>query len=175
MTTSLRTGTQTPVLRICRICNGEANKVLHVREMMLGTREVFDYVQCSACHCLQIAEIPDDIGRYYPGDYYSYDTRRHNSVKRVRRGMRRRWILTAPAPVAVLLGLLSPSDELFHAYRRLGLKVTHRLLDVGAGSGAHVLDLHDAGVTNAVGVDLYVPKNITMGDATLCINGILGK
>jgi cyclopropane fatty-acyl-phospholipid synthase-like methyltransferase len=57
--------------------------------------------------------------------------------------------------------LFSGSDELFHLYReRLGLTLNSRLLDVGSGSGAHVIELREAGVVNAYGVDPYVPQTI---------------
>ena len=57
----------------CRICGwtGEA-KVLNVREMQFDTREEFRYFECENCHCLQIEEIPEDLGSYYGAGYYSY-------------------------------------------------------------------------------------------------------
>src|SRR5689334_15160240 len=55
----------------CRICGGrENNAVYRAREMQLGWRDEFDYFQCAACDCLQIAEIPQDIHRYYPPGYF---------------------------------------------------------------------------------------------------------
>jgi hypothetical protein len=57
----------------CRICaNNENQKVSEVREMMFGFRDVFTYFQCSVCGCLQIADIPTDMSKYYPSNYYSY-------------------------------------------------------------------------------------------------------
>ena len=57
----------------CRVCDweGTAEKVT-AREMMYGTGEAFTYFICSKCHCLQIETIPDDLGKYYGNDYYSY-------------------------------------------------------------------------------------------------------
>jgi SAM-dependent methyltransferase len=152
---------------VCRICGGSFQRSLRVREMMFGSREAFLYRQCADCGCLQIAAMPNDIARYYPADYYSYDLRRHPSLKRRRRGLRRRWILSAPKPIATFLGVFSPSDELFHMYRRLGVNLGCRLLDVGAGSGGHVLELRDAGVANAIGLDPFVRADVVMGGETL--------
>jgi SAM-dependent methyltransferase len=137
--------------------------------MMLGSREEFDYFQCADCHCLQIDDVPVDIERHYPRDYYSYDLRRHKAWKRRRRGLRRRWILTAPRPLVSLTSLFSSSDEMFHTYRKSGLRLTDRLLDVGAGSGAHVLELWDAGVAGATGVDPFVPETIVI-DGTVLVH-----
>ena len=57
----------------CRICGwtGEA-KTLAVREMMFHTGEEFQYFECGHCHCLQIAEVPENLGDYYGDSYYSY-------------------------------------------------------------------------------------------------------
>ena len=142
----------------CRICGGPLVRALRVREMMFGTREEFSYHQCAGCDCLQIDAVPADIGRHYPTDYYSYDLTQHNAIKRLRRGTRRRLILTAPALISRSMRLFSGSDDLFHLYRhRLGVSLTSRLLDVGSGSGAHVIELREAGIRRAFGVDPYVP------------------
>lgn len=59
----------------CRVCDWEGTaEKLQAREMMNGTREEFAYFVCPNCHCLQIENIPSDLGKYYDSDYYSYDT-----------------------------------------------------------------------------------------------------
>ena len=57
----------------CRICGtqGEFQSYL-VREMMQGTKEEFEYFVCGNCNCLQIAEVPEDLGKYYGENYYSF-------------------------------------------------------------------------------------------------------
>src|SRR6478752_5421007 len=56
--------------RVCRICasNGPHPHFV-VREMMFGTREPFDYFECSNCKTLQIVDVPADLARHYPTDY----------------------------------------------------------------------------------------------------------
>lgn len=57
----------------CRLCGAEGMFDSYlVREMMQDNHEEFEYFVCSACNCLQIAEIPPDLGRYYGKDYYSF-------------------------------------------------------------------------------------------------------
>ena len=57
---------------VCRVCGAEGRFPHHVvPEMMFGTRELFDYFECEACGCLQIASIPSDLSRHYPASYYS--------------------------------------------------------------------------------------------------------
>ena len=53
-------------MKNCRICDGEISKSYTVREMLLGTRDTFEYLECGSCGCLQIAEIPDNLLKYYP-------------------------------------------------------------------------------------------------------------
>lgn len=57
----------------CRICGcDEAAVRISAREMMIPTRKSFAYFECAGCHCLQIQEIPEDLGDYYGKDYYSF-------------------------------------------------------------------------------------------------------
>ncbi len=57
----------------CRICGweGDAEKYT-AREMMNNTKEEFAYFVCPDCNCLQIEAVPEDLGKYYGSDYYSY-------------------------------------------------------------------------------------------------------
>jgi hypothetical protein len=57
----------------CKVClNNEDNTLFIFREMMLGLREDFDYILCNKCGCLQIVEVPKNMQKYYPYNYYSY-------------------------------------------------------------------------------------------------------
>ncbi len=58
----------------CRICGGEApeSAAVTAKELMYGSRDTFQYFECPVCHCLQITEIPENLGKYYGDGYYSY-------------------------------------------------------------------------------------------------------
>ena len=58
---------------VCRVCGakGEFESYLS-REMMQNKRDEFEYFVCPECGCLQIAEVPDNLGDYYGEGYYSF-------------------------------------------------------------------------------------------------------
>ncbi len=63
---------------VCRVCGARnRNKTYRAKEMMYGSREEFDYFICDSCKCMQIAHIPEDMGKYYPNMYYSFDKRKN--------------------------------------------------------------------------------------------------
>lgn len=41
---------------------------------MFGFRDEFDYLECDECGCLQLITIPPDLIKYYPPNYYSYQS-----------------------------------------------------------------------------------------------------
>lgn len=66
----------------CRICGkSDRNKTYVVKEMMYGTKKEFDYFVCNHCKCMQIAEVPDNLGEYYQDDYYSFKEVERKEIK----------------------------------------------------------------------------------------------
>lgn len=63
----------------CRVCGVHGkNKTYTVKEMMYGTKKEFDYFVCENCKCMQIKDVPEDLGEYYQNDsYYSFDERNY--------------------------------------------------------------------------------------------------
>ena len=57
----------------CIICDAKGEfQTWLVREMLYGTRKEFEYFECPECKCLQISEIPKNLGDYYGEWYYSF-------------------------------------------------------------------------------------------------------
>lgn len=64
----------TTIYRECRICGSRADhKMYRVKEMYFGTRQEFEYFECEKCQCLQIVEVPEDLGKFYGQKYYSFE------------------------------------------------------------------------------------------------------
>jgi SAM-dependent methyltransferase len=146
-------------MKVCKICSNEVgNKIHQVREMMFGLRDRFDYLECGQCGCVQLMEIPKDIARYYPGNYYSYQ--RHGWLMT---RVRRRWSAYARGSKSLLgwfvTELFSPNNAM-RAVHRLDLPKETRILEIGSGSGRLLQDLYYFGLTDVTGVDPFIEKDI---------------
>ncbi len=160
----------------CRICaNATGNQEYCMREMMFGFRDTFTYFQCPACGCLQIAEIPTDMSKYYGGDYYSFDvpTRPVPGDRSwpVRLAIHARddFAIFRRPLLGGLLYRLFPNKRLKReieqwfpgdGVRYLRVRRTSRILDVGCGAGGLLLTLHRAGFPHLLGVDAYLAGDI---------------
>src|SRR6266498_937314 len=62
------------VMLSCKICgNTLNNRKFIAKERMLGFMDEFEYFECSACGCIQIVAVPENMEKYYPRDkYYSF-------------------------------------------------------------------------------------------------------
>jgi len=145
----------------CHICQCTQADFLTVQELMHDTKDSFDYAQCQQCGCLQLLDVPQDLPKYYPSNYYSYATpKSKRTIKEFRRGLKRHWVLTHPKLLSPIFRLLFKKYALFWAYRRLGMNSDWKVLDVGAGSGAHVMELRSARIQGALGVDPFLKEDI---------------
>jgi SAM-dependent methyltransferase len=148
-----------------------------VTEMNLGLGEWFQYVQCTDCGCLQIAELPRDMQRFYPPDYYSFarDPLRNRGLRRWIRSHRDRYAITGRGLVGRGLAQIYPYR--FAAVRewlqRTGATPTSRILDVGCGRGELLFDLASHGFRHLTGVDPFIAGDIRYANGARVIHGIL--
>jgi len=143
--------------------------------MQLGLREEFEYFECSKCGCLQIAEVPPDLSKYYPENYYSYLVD-GPSLVHPRNGIR-------AARAKLIIKILS--HHYFSNKNALGEWLTKRsslagdyplwvrnkklnlrlhsnssFLDVGCGKGKLLLDLSVLGFSNLLGIDPFLKEDV---------------
>lgn len=132
--------------------------------MFLGTREKFDYVVCATCGCLQIAEIPKDLGRFYGGRYY---TRTAKAIERrfeeMRSATRARWTSMRLAAGPVLRPFAGHRYARFAWFTRTQTGIEDAILEVGCGSGRLLGRLHREGFRNLTGIDPHLGPSARSG------------
>jgi SAM-dependent methyltransferase len=145
---------------VCPLCQGAAAPLHDAREMMIGTRERFRYGECDGCGSLVLIDVPDDLGPYYPADYYSLRPL-------VRSRAPRRWLKEARAAAAArglrrtatLLGAGKPPPWL-RWIEVAGLDRSASICDIGCGRGELLFELANAGFAETVGIDPLVPESV---------------
>jgi SAM-dependent methyltransferase len=161
----------------CRICGEARNLRRHrAREMFFGYGDAFDYLECPACGCLQIAEVPDDLGRYYGGAYYSLAERRSAPPRpSAARRARDRLLLLDRSPLGRLAaGALRRAAPEAHTARLLPLtrdaglaRFDDRILDVGCGAGDFLFALAARGFTALEGCDPFIDAPVQAGPVAI--------
>jgi SAM-dependent methyltransferase len=151
--------------RVCRVCGAEDGlEEYAVREMMFGLRDEFLYFQCGRCGCLQIAEVPEDLARYYPAAYYAYqeDEEPARPLQRALRRARNAYAFSRRGALGRLLYAWKPYPRgaAFRWLQRNGLTLDSRILDVGCGSGGLLRDMRRFGYRDLLGVDPYIDADI---------------
>ncbi len=148
----------------CRICNNLINNhIYEVSELMFGYRDKFKYFQCSKCKCLQIAEIPTDISKYYPPNYYSFTSdpfkKYENPLKKNRVKFRDYYTVLGKGIFATAVKILYSRNR-YKILSNLSLTRDSRILDVGCGSGWYLYGLREIGFNNILGIDPYIKNDI---------------
>ncbi|WP_215226557.1 class I SAM-dependent methyltransferase [Echinicola shivajiensis] len=138
----------------CRLCgNDNGNSIFPVREMMFGFQEVFDYVECGSCKTIQIVKVPEDLGKYYPNEYYSLgEINYSNSIKKI---------------VKIIRGSLFKWTKLnflkhYHYgdwLEELDLPFNSKIGDIGCGNGQLLYEWSVSGYTSLVGIDPFISSS----------------
>lgn len=153
---------------ICKICgNTESNQTLKVREMMFGLREEFTYFQCNKCGCLQIAELPVEMLKYYSGEnYYSFLSKTKETGK-FKQYLKKLYIDLYYHSI-IPTGSYVKRFPFFKTLKELKIKNRQtNILDIGCGNGKLIRQLYSCGYENVLGIDPYIEKEISFGSAKI--------
>ena len=154
----------------CEVCgNAQGNRVFGAREMMFGLREHFNYLECAACGALQLLEVPGDLSRFYPENYYSLlgaPSAVDRSPALTARKARAAVLLRVPPRAVDALvhagwTLLVPTE--FMALAGLGLRTSSVVCDLGSGSGQILAWMSGQGFSNLTGFDPYIDQDLDIG------------
>ena len=157
-------------MNICRICNGDISETYVVKEMLIGLREPFEYIKCQSCGCLQISKIPINLAKYYSNNYYSLRVAEKKKSRFVRDYIRKSFALyniCGEGILGAVLRLFKSPDPIHLVYRRIGLKVSDKILDVGGGAGEHALSLFRIGFSHVMSVDPFILENVFCDDTLI--------
>ncbi|OAT81219.1 hypothetical protein A6M21_11370 [Desulfotomaculum copahuensis] len=145
----------------CKICDNfvEKSSLFNVQEMMFGYKDTFSYFQCPKCGCLQIAEVPFDMSKYYPPDYYSYNDISFGMLANKARRLRNYYAVFNKGFLGKLIYAKYPYTNMRSLYE-LDLNIKSFIMDVGCGNGLLLKDLKDIGFLNLLGIDPYIKKDI---------------
>jgi len=148
---------------ICQICgNSSNNKTFFIKEMMFGFREEFPYTECSRCGCLQIEEIPKNISKYYPKNYYSFqsDKTKRNFLKNYFIDELHKYILFKKSLIGKILSARYPAP-IMDCIRLAMVNYDSKILDVGCGAGHLLYSLRGAGFKDLFGIDPYIESGFS--------------
>ena len=167
----------------CGVCgNTTDNTSLIAREMMLGIKEDFEYFQCSNCGCLQLKDIPANMGRYYPKeDYYSLkkeNIKKLKPVKKYIKGLRANWNFSSKKNLlGGFINLFYKPKPIFGWLKCGGVELTSSILDVGCGSGGLLLKLREEGFLNnrLVGIDPFIQEDINYSNGVTILKKTLSE
>lgn len=159
----------------CIVCDNVLGHRLHYpREMMFNSGEIFEYLECGYCGCLQITQIPEDLGRHYPNDgYYSYKPPKQNPLPEWMlhlRSARTRHLLGQKNTMGAILAMLTKNESVhFSWFRRGDITLESRILDIGCGVGELLLKLRREGFRNLQGADPFIREDIDYGNGVLIL------
>ena len=172
------------MVRYCRICgNEQGNRIHQTREMMFGTRDTFEYLECGQCGTLQIVDIPD-LSLYYPRDYYSLDESTNIEIaKNIRRRVAAKYIgkqlLYGNSMLGRWLVAKRPHlpDQFPLSLREpiLNLNFHSRILDFGCGRGGLLQTLYYFGFQNLTGADAFIDDDLSYSTGVVVLKRPLAE
>jgi SAM-dependent methyltransferase len=135
-------------MKECEICQTSELKAIVAQERMYGTGDIFNYKECSSCKALFLADIPEDLGKYYPSNYYSFGSfNRSNALLALLKKLRYK---------AFSRGFSFNSPVYYDWLSPLSLTPTSKIADIGCGNGQLLAEMAYSGFQQLDGYDPYI-------------------
>ena len=156
----------------CRICGNSQNQTYYkALDLVQGTKDEFDYVECSECGCVQLKELITDLSKYYDEDYYSFkkprkkNFLRDNPLKRFLLGKRAEAYLGNKNFFGNFLLSFTKPPKILKKFDGLNISRNSSVLDIGCGKKARILNkLASEGFTDLQGADPFLKEDITFSN-----------
>ncbi len=130
--------------------------------MQLGLREMFTYMECGSCGCMQLLDIPADLGKYYPNEgYYSFNLSLDIQQKpdSLRKAKADYLIYGKNKLLGGLLSIGYKAPAYYSWMKNAGVTYNDAILDVGTGNGSLLASLFKIGYTNLTGIDPFIDSD----------------
>ena len=148
----------------CAICEAVGDfKTYALKEMMFGFKDEFKYFECEECGCFQIENIPLNMEKFYPKDYYAYKQQNQTVIKpNYFKALQFDQISGHHKSILGLIASFKYKSAQYNWFKNLKIaKETAKVLDIGCGEGQLLKSLYKAGFKNLTGVDPYIEKDIS--------------
>ena len=158
-------------IKNCKVCNNiDGNELYQIKEMQLGLREMFTYMRCAKCGCMQILDIPADLGKYYSNEnYYSFNLGLDlNKKPDVLRRIKAEYLLFGKHKLlGSLLSIGYKAPDYYSWLRNAGVQYNDAILDAGTGNGSLLMSLYRIGFSNLTGIDPFIDKEQHYGSVNV--------
>ena len=132
----------------CGVCGSNDLSALIAKERMFGLGGTFEYVECNSCGGLFLQEIPENLGKYYPSNYYSFGKYvKSNPLSKLLKRLRFK---------ALKSGVSLRPPDYFDWLAKLKVNESSKIADIGCGNGQLLAELSYCGFKSLVGYDPYL-------------------
>jgi 2-polyprenyl-3-methyl-5-hydroxy-6-metoxy-1,4-benzoquinol methylase len=131
--------------------------------MLCGTREKFNYFECTRCGCLQITEYLENIAEHYGEGYYSFKDvdEAYFKINPLKRFLKKELIKHYVEHKSFIGRLCSfYYKNPYYYLENTDINFESSIIDVGCGVGSLIVDMKYNGFKNLHGVDPFIEKNL---------------
>lgn len=150
-------------MKTCKICGTElGDNGVKLKNVRKDLSEEFNYLKCKNCGCVQIQEIPDNLGDYYDNDeYYSFG--RKDGTENGMKAFIKRTIKSHLFGKKIYINgkeeFIRETQNRIIAICGSQYDTSKKIVDVGCGGGIFLNQLRILGFKNLLGIDPYLEED----------------